>query len=338
MARVTTRLIESCMLNTAQKRDLLQAIRRQFVPSWNGDHAVDHWERVRSNALSIADVTPGADPAVCELFAYFHDAGRINEGEDPGHGARGAALARAFHGQYFDCSSEQLDQLCHAAEYHSDGGTRGHATVRACWDADRLDLPRVGITPNPAFLCTAFGRQIAEARHAEGRLGLPPTRIVDESGQAALLFHGTKHPGRLDTGATVDGGLHFGFYDQARMRVSGEGKRLVPAYVLAKSPLRTQDTGGEWRSKIQAAKRAGYDALVYLNRYEGVTATRIQALQASGALSKLDAMSDAEFVQHVPEARISVVVWSPEQLVLLPPIQLKAVLRPALDAPEPRLG
>jgi uncharacterized protein len=34
-------------------------------------------------------------------------------------------------------------------------------TVSTCWDADRLDLGRVGIEPHPDYLCTA------EARHPE---------------------------------------------------------------------------------------------------------------------------------------------------------------------------
>jgi uncharacterized protein len=31
--------------------------------------------------------------------------------------------------------------------------------VQACWDADRLDLGRVGIAPAPERLCTAAARE-----------------------------------------------------------------------------------------------------------------------------------------------------------------------------------
>ena len=31
--------------------------------------------------------------------------------------------------------------------------------LRACWDADRLDLWRVGIDPDPERLCTAHARK-----------------------------------------------------------------------------------------------------------------------------------------------------------------------------------
>ena len=36
------------------------------------------------------------------------------------------------------------------------------ATVNACFDADRLDLGRVGITPNPDKMATVQGRILAE--------------------------------------------------------------------------------------------------------------------------------------------------------------------------------
>ena len=42
---------------------------------------------------------------------------------------------------------------------HSDGHTEAEPALRACWDADRLDLSRVGITPEPRYLCTEHGRR-----------------------------------------------------------------------------------------------------------------------------------------------------------------------------------
>jgi uncharacterized protein len=35
----------------------------------------------------------------------------------------------------------------------------GNITVQTCWDADRLDLGRVGTTPDPRYLCTAAAKQ-----------------------------------------------------------------------------------------------------------------------------------------------------------------------------------
>ena len=93
-----------------------------------------------------------------ELFAFFHDSRRLNEHVDNGHGARGAALASHLKGRYFDATDEEMDLLHFACVHHSDGITRGDATVLTCWDADRLDLGRVGITPRTKYLGTEAAR------------------------------------------------------------------------------------------------------------------------------------------------------------------------------------
>ncbi|MBR1788152.1 MAG: hypothetical protein IJ762_03025 [Bacteroidaceae bacterium] len=37
----------------------------------------------------------------------------------------------------------------------------GNITVDICFDADRLDLTRVGITPNPRRMATSLGARLA---------------------------------------------------------------------------------------------------------------------------------------------------------------------------------
>lgn len=37
----------------------------------------------------------------------------------------------------------------------------GNPTIDACFDADRLDLGRVGITPNPHKMATEKGKEMA---------------------------------------------------------------------------------------------------------------------------------------------------------------------------------
>ena len=137
--------------------DLLKHLRAQFQIDWWGHHGVAHWARVRANGLMLADQT-GANRKVVELFAFFHDARRVNEHTDDGHGARGAALATQLKGRYFEATDEEMDLLHYACTHHSDGFTQGDATVLTCWDADRLDLGRVGITPKAKYLCTDAAR------------------------------------------------------------------------------------------------------------------------------------------------------------------------------------
>jgi uncharacterized protein len=93
------------------------------------------------------------------FFALFHDAMRENEDDDPGHGERGARFARELHAEgILDLDAGQMEKLVLACRTHTDGETSSDPTVGACFDADRLDLPRVGIIPEPSFLSTDAGR------------------------------------------------------------------------------------------------------------------------------------------------------------------------------------
>ena len=57
-------------------------------------------------------------------------------------------------------------------------------TIQICWDADRLDLGRVGITPHPSRLCTAAAKRLETITWADGRasLGVVPEIVLNESG------------------------------------------------------------------------------------------------------------------------------------------------------------
>jgi uncharacterized protein len=123
----------------------------------HGIHGLAHWERVRENGLFLAERT-GARADVVELFAYFHDACRRNDGHDPDHGPRGAELARSLAGRVFEIDCGGLELLLEACAGHTRGGTVAEITVATCWDADRLDLGRVGTTPRPERLCTVAAR------------------------------------------------------------------------------------------------------------------------------------------------------------------------------------
>ncbi len=124
-----------------------------------GYHGVVHWARVLENGVRIAEVT-SADREVVSLFALFHDSRRVNEGRDKNHGERGGELARSLKGSLVHLDDLQFDQLFEACRLHTDGHTEGDPTVQACWDADRLDLGRVGITPDPKRLCSDAARQL----------------------------------------------------------------------------------------------------------------------------------------------------------------------------------
>jgi uncharacterized protein len=137
---------------------LVRIIRDQFALDWHGIHGVPHWTRVRDNGLRLAKVN-GANQRVVELFAFLHDSRRVTDGHDPEHGPRAALYARALVGSAFELDPFDLDLLVTACHGHSDGLTEGDLTVLTCWDADRLDLGRVGIKPHPDRLCTEAARE-----------------------------------------------------------------------------------------------------------------------------------------------------------------------------------
>ena len=118
---------------------LLKHLRQRFAINWRGAHGAAHWARVRNNGLMIAAAT-GANMAVLELFAFFHDSCRVNEYTDHDHGKRGAELALKLQGRMFEASAGEMNLLVEACTGHSDGHTEADITVQTCWDADRLDL------------------------------------------------------------------------------------------------------------------------------------------------------------------------------------------------------
>jgi uncharacterized protein len=138
---------------------ILNAILEGYTLPVDGDHGVVHWARVFEHGHRIAEMT-GADREVVTLFALFHDSRRINEFEDDEHGLRGGELARMLRGTLVDLDDDRFDLLFEACRLHTEGRTTGDPTLLACWDADRLDLGRVGIKPIPSLLCTDVAREL----------------------------------------------------------------------------------------------------------------------------------------------------------------------------------
>jgi uncharacterized protein len=143
--------------NDEFRRNVLRVLRAQFRLEWRGIHGVPHWARVRWNALAMARVN-GAREDVVELFAFLHESRRVSDGRDREHGARAADFTLQLNSELLKLDRAGLEMLAYAVRYHSDGLIEADVTVQTCWDADRLDLGRVGITPRPDRLCTEEAR------------------------------------------------------------------------------------------------------------------------------------------------------------------------------------
>ena len=121
---------------------------------------------------------------VVQLFAVLHDCRRISEGEDPDHGPRAAEFARTLRGLVFELSDDDFGLLHRACAGHTHERTHPDVTIQICWDADRLDLGRVGITPEPSYLCTAAARRPEMIAWADGRarFGVVPDLVISDWG------------------------------------------------------------------------------------------------------------------------------------------------------------
>lgn len=137
---------------------LLAHLRARFALDWHGIHGVAHWSRVARIGERLAGES-GARLDVVRLFAFFHDSCRESDGWDRQHGPRAAALVRTLHGLHFALDGEGLELLVEACHGHTNREFHDDVTVQTCWDADRLDLGRVGIHPDPALLGTAVARR-----------------------------------------------------------------------------------------------------------------------------------------------------------------------------------
>jgi uncharacterized protein len=162
---------------------ILHAVLEDYALPWGGFHGVAHWARVLENGLRLAGET-GADVEIVRLFALLHDSRRVNEDTDPDHGPRAAEFAETLRGRLFDLPDPEFRLLHRACAGHTHELTHPDVTVQTCWDADRLDLGRVGITPHPSRLCTEVAKRPETIRWSDGRarFRVAPEFIRDEWG------------------------------------------------------------------------------------------------------------------------------------------------------------
>jgi uncharacterized protein len=136
---------------------LKRYLKKQFKLAPDSLHGPQHWQKVEEIGLAMARKN-GADQEVVGLFAWLHDSCRKNEYTDEKHGPRAAKLAKKLRNKYFKLTNDQFSLLHYAIKYHADGLTHEDLTVGTCWDADRLDLGRVGTQLEEKYMSTKEGK------------------------------------------------------------------------------------------------------------------------------------------------------------------------------------
>ena len=164
------------MFNQAK---LVKEILIQFKINKRGVHGPSHWARVKHHGLMIGEQV-GADLEVIKLFAFLHDSQRISEYSDPEHVSRAAHYAKSLNGKFFVLKQDQMELLTIAMEGHSDGDLHLNPTIQTCWDADRLDLGRVGIKPSGEFLSETAASYI-EMAYEWSVSGVKPEKLLSAS-------------------------------------------------------------------------------------------------------------------------------------------------------------
>jgi len=136
--------------------ELIAKIKAQYRLNWNSIHGIKHWHHAYQNGMKLAQ-QEGVNAKVVMLFAILHDSCRRNENRDADHGRRAAKLAIKLR-EHCPLNDAEFGLLTTACELHTGTPSHTNPTVAACFDADRSDLLRVGITPNPARLCTPMAK------------------------------------------------------------------------------------------------------------------------------------------------------------------------------------
>jgi uncharacterized protein len=126
-------------------------------------HGPTHWKCVALTGHALVRRDSRIDPLVVWLFAQLHDSQRNNDQHDAQHGPRAAQVTRALIGsgslRGVQPGSARAQKLIRAINDHTAGKTDADVTVGACWDADRLNLWRVGTTPAVRFMSTPAARR-----------------------------------------------------------------------------------------------------------------------------------------------------------------------------------
>lgn len=132
-----------------------------------GIHGLSHAQRVEKFGLMLAEKTD-ADRDVIIWFAYLHDSQRTDDGFDFNHGPDAARFVDTIRNAFLqELSDTQISKLKEACRLHTSTHRTWDITIDTCFDADRLDLPRVGNMPDPKRMATEQGAKYAGRSYIE---------------------------------------------------------------------------------------------------------------------------------------------------------------------------
>lgn len=129
---------------------VLKKIIEEFYLKDSFIHGAAHWSRVYHYGHILSELND-FDKENIAFFSIFHDSKRFNDDYDPEHGLRGAEFFKKLS-KIIDITNEQKEIIYEACKKHNYQQEADSLEVGLCFDADRLDLWRVGINPNDDYL------------------------------------------------------------------------------------------------------------------------------------------------------------------------------------------
>ncbi len=168
-----TEMIERVTGLNRRVPDIFEQVRDFAKKNWEmGEtHGFPHWKRVEQNGIVLASIMKdgafhlreNVNIKVVRLFAYLHDKCRVDDGLDLQHGERAADMLHSIRDTLLqELADEDFSLLEQACRLHSTTHKTGNPTIDICFDADRLDLERVGIVPSPERMASEQGKFYAE--------------------------------------------------------------------------------------------------------------------------------------------------------------------------------
>ena len=141
-------------------------------------HGEAHWRGVAWAGLRIQKLSPCIKRDAVIAFAVLHDCRRETDDWDPEHGDRAARVAIRSRPLRRLIGAEGREIVAEACRLHERGLTRpGSLTIGACWDADRVNLVRLGFRLDPRYftvLSSEDGTLGAVAEEARLIVSNPP--------------------------------------------------------------------------------------------------------------------------------------------------------------------
>lgn len=229
-------------------------------------HGLSHWQRVERNGIILSTengaIRQDVNIKVVRFFAYLHDKCRLNDLADLEHGVRSADMLSTIRGTILkDFTDEEVALLEKACRYHTTEHRTGIPTVDVCFDADRLDLERVGIVPNPKLMATEQGAYYAANIHLIDKFEYKCIR--EPFRQRVVILTGA--------GISAESGLAT-FRDNNGLWKQNDAKKLASAAGFEENPQAVLDFYNYRRKQLlEVEPNHAHKMLAELEKWHDVT-------------------------------------------------------------------